>query len=63
MEFTGWRKSSRSIQNDNCVEVGFAPGHVGIRDTKLGADSPILSIDEKAFATFLTGVRDRWSDI
>ncbi|HWN32585.1 MAG TPA: DUF397 domain-containing protein [Pseudonocardia sp.] len=29
--------------NGGCVEVGTAPGLVGVRDTKLGADSPILA--------------------
>ncbi|MGP4020994.1 DUF397 domain-containing protein [Saccharopolyspora sp. 5N708] len=64
IHFTGWRKAARSSQaQGNCVEVGFAPGHIGIRDTKLGADSPVLSIEAKAFATFLTRVQDGRFDI
>ncbi|MEV5536758.1 DUF397 domain-containing protein [Saccharopolyspora shandongensis] len=31
---TAWRKSSRSNERRDCVEVGFAPGFVGVRDTK-----------------------------
>jgi uncharacterized protein DUF397 len=58
MEFTDWRKSTRSEQNANCVEVGFAPGRTGIRDTKLGANSPILDIDNKAFAAFVSRVQN-----
>ena len=29
-----WRKSSRSKQQGDCVEVGFAPDAVGVRDSK-----------------------------
>ncbi|MEV0081585.1 DUF397 domain-containing protein [Saccharopolyspora sp. NPDC050642] len=32
-QFTGWRKSSRSNETHNCVEIGFAAGAVGVRDT------------------------------
>ncbi|MBB5153135.1 DUF397 domain-containing protein [Saccharopolyspora phatthalungensis] len=63
MEFKGWRKSTRSEQNANCVEVGFAPGRTGIRDTKLGAHSPILNIDNAAFAAFVRRVQDGRFDI
>jgi hypothetical protein len=34
-EFDGWRKSSFSNAQDNCVEVGIAAdGRVAVRDTK-----------------------------
>ncbi|MGI8310528.1 DUF397 domain-containing protein [Saccharopolyspora hattusasensis] len=58
MEFTDWRKSARSEQNANCVEIGFAPCRIGIRDTKLGEGSPILDIDRAAFAAFVRLVQD-----
>ncbi|PKW13103.1 DUF397 domain-containing protein [Saccharopolyspora spinosa] len=29
-----WRKSTYNGRNTGCVEVGFAPGLVGVRDTK-----------------------------
>lgn len=32
--FTDWHKSSFSDPDKSCVEVGYAPGHVAVRDTK-----------------------------
>ncbi|QIZ35000.1 DUF397 domain-containing protein [Saccharopolyspora sp. ASAGF58] len=32
--FASWRKSTYSGHNTGCVEVGSAPGLVGVRDTK-----------------------------
>jgi hypothetical protein len=29
-----WRKSSESGSGEDCVEVAFVPGTVGVRDTK-----------------------------
>jgi hypothetical protein len=43
-EFTGGRKASYSANGNNCVEVAAAPGVVGVRDPKLGEDSPIVAI-------------------
>jgi hypothetical protein len=38
-----WFKSSYSAYNGNCVEVAMlAPGFVGVRDSKAGADAPVL---------------------
>ena len=39
----GWGKSSFSDGDNGCVELNFAaPGHVGVRDSKLGDASPLL---------------------
>lgn len=54
---TNWRKSTYS-PHENCVEIGSAPGLVGIRDTKLGAAaSPILAVDKTAFTALLTAAK------
>ncbi|MEU6261928.1 DUF397 domain-containing protein [Saccharopolyspora shandongensis] len=63
-QFANWRKSSRSTQmQGQCVEIGFAPGRIGIRDTKLGESSPILDVDGAAFAAFVRRVQDDAFDI
>lgn len=55
---TGWHKSTYTHHEENaCVEVGTAPGVVGIRDTKQWAippaERPVLAISELAFSGFL----------
>jgi hypothetical protein len=53
-QLTGWRKSSHSHFEENaCVEIGSAPGVVGVRDTKQPAPRPILVYSEAAFSAFL----------
>ncbi|APU12776.1 DUF397 domain-containing protein [Actinoalloteichus fjordicus] len=51
-----WRKSSRSKSGGNCVEIGQAPGVVGIRDTK-NRDGGTLDVDRAGFAAFLAAVK------
>ncbi|AOS64455.1 putative DUF397 family protein [Actinoalloteichus hymeniacidonis] len=51
-----WRKSTRSATATNCVEIGQAPGLIGIRDTK-NRDGGTLVVSPAAFRSFLTAIR------
>ncbi|MFD2415939.1 DUF397 domain-containing protein [Amycolatopsis pigmentata] len=55
---SGWHKSSYSNVNA-CVELnGSLPGCVGMRDSKLGADSPILVFERHEMRAFLLAAKD-----
>ncbi|WP_216210217.1 DUF397 domain-containing protein [Amycolatopsis aidingensis] len=51
-----WRKSSRSSSQANCVEVGFAPGAVAVRDTK-DRTGGTLAFPAASWAAFLNAQR------
>jgi hypothetical protein len=52
--FTHWRKSTYSnLCPENCVEVGAAPGRRAVRDTKVGASSPILVFSAENWLAFV----------
>ncbi|MEU6133200.1 DUF397 domain-containing protein [Saccharopolyspora sp. NPDC047091] len=55
-----WRKSSYSSGNHNCVEVAIGNAGIGVRDSKLGATSPVLAFGHGAFADFLAAIKDGW---
>ena len=40
-----------------CVEVATIPGWIGVRDTKLGPDSPVLAFTPTEWDAFTQGVR------
>lgn len=54
-----WRKANKSGPwTDNCVEVADLPdGGKAIRDSKLGADSPVLSFNLEEWDAFVDGVK------
>ncbi|GAA4860193.1 DUF397 domain-containing protein [Saccharopolyspora cebuensis] len=52
-----WRASSYSGPEGNCVEVGAAPGVVGVRDSK-DRDGAVLVFDRQRWSRFLAALRD-----
>ncbi|QIZ36132.1 DUF397 domain-containing protein [Saccharopolyspora sp. ASAGF58] len=56
--FNGWHKAQASSGTGNgCVEVGYAPGYRGVRDSKLGEASPVMAFDHRNWSAFLTAVK------
>jgi uncharacterized protein DUF397 len=51
-----WRKSSYSGGGNACVEIGVAPGAVGVRDTK-DRSCGTLAVTPERFADFLTAIK------
>jgi hypothetical protein len=54
----GWRKSSYSQAQNACVEITTElPGWVGVRDSKLGAESPLLAFSLSEWRAMLAAAR------
>jgi len=48
---------------DDCVEVNYSlPGHVGVRDSKLGTASPVLVVPAAQWAALIAAVQDNAVD-
>ena len=58
-----WRKSSHSQGMNGCVEIATAADWVGIRDSKLGTDSPILTVTTAEWTAFTTAVKANEFDL
>ena len=52
-----WRKSISS-DTGGCVEVAFADGLIGVRDTKANGAGPILEFNEREWRAFIAGARN-----
>lgn len=59
-DFSGarWKKSTRSDESGGgqCVEVAFADGHIGVRDSKAPA-ADLLTFDPTAWQSFTRVVK------
>lgn len=53
-----WRKATASASNGSCVELAdLGDGLIGVRDSKLGDASPVLTFTRAEVAAWLEGAR------
>lgn len=53
---TGWRTSTRSSHNGQCVEVGFSRQRVAVRDTK-NRTAGHFTVAPQQWCSFVTSVK------
>jgi len=58
LESDHWRKSSHSLANSDCVEIGFGSAGVAARDSKNPA-GPVLVIGVAGWSAFLGEITAR----
>ncbi len=56
MPGSGWRKSTYSGQDGNCVEAGDGPGAVLVRDTQ-HREGPVLTVSAAAWRRFTSSLK------
>jgi Domain of unknown function (DUF397) len=56
MTYLNWRKSTHSLANGNCVEVGTGPGLVAVRDST-NPGGPAIAVSPRAWTEFLEHVQ------
>lgn len=59
----GWRTSSRSGTNGNCVEVRLAADAVAVRDARNKGIGPTLTFSAAEWAAFIAGAKDGEFDL
>ncbi|RFU41820.1 DUF397 domain-containing protein [Actinomadura logoneensis] len=56
-QFSDWRKSSRSGDSRDCVEVGRTASLIGFADTKRRGRGVVLGLERPLAAEFLAAVK------
>jgi hypothetical protein len=56
MTNVNWRKSTYSLSNGNCVEVGTGQGTVAVRDST-DPHGPVIDVSPRAWITFTAYVK------